>query len=215
MLLPLALHLSGIRQSQEAQRTNVMNKLIFATNNPHKLDEVRKLLAGKYEVISLEQLGCHDDIPETADTLQGNALLKAQYIHRKYGVHCFADDTGLEVEVLDNAPGVYSARYAGEHCSPADNRAKLLHALSEVAEPRKAHFRTVIALIDECGTHFFEGKVDGEITLAEQGEGGFGYDPIFKPEGYPKTFAEMTQEDKNRISHRARAVMALAKYLGV
>ena len=138
MLLPLALHLSGIRQSQEAQRTNVMNKLIFATNNPHKLDEVRKLLAGKYEVISLEQLGCHDDIPETADTLQGNALLKAQYIHRKYGVHCFADDTGLEVEVLDNAPGVYSARYAGEHCSPADNRAKLLHALSEVAEPRKA-----------------------------------------------------------------------------
>lgn len=171
------------------------------------------MLAGKYQIVSLEELGCHEEIPETADSLQGNALMKARYIHQKYGVYCFADDTGLEVEALDGAPGVYSARYAGEHCSPADNRQKLLAALKEVASPRKARFRTVIALIDEKGEHCFEGAVEGEITTAEYGDAGFGYDPIFKPDGYQQTFAQMTGEQKGEISHRGKAIQNLAEYL--
>lgn len=192
-----------------------MDNIVFATNNPHKLQEVRDILKGKYIVRSLEELGCHDDIPETADTLEGNALQKARYIYNKYNVYCFADDTGLEVEALNGAPGVYSARYAGEHCSPEDNRKKLLKALEGVAVPRKAKFRTVVALIDELGEHLFDGEVNGEITEHETGSEGFGYDPLFKPEGYKVTFAEMSEDEKNSISHRGRAVARLAKYLNI
>ncbi|MFC4666498.1 non-canonical purine NTP diphosphatase [Falsiporphyromonas endometrii] len=192
-----------------------MDNIVFATNNLHKLQEVRDILKGKYIVRSLDELGCHDDIPETADTLEGNALIKARYIYNKYHVFCFADDTGLEVEILDGAPGVYSARYAGEHCSPEDNRKKLLKALQDEPTPRKARFRTVIALIDQDGEHLFEGEVEGEITTEEVGSNGFGYDPIFKPQGYDVTFAQMSEEEKNKISHRGRAVAKLAKYFKV
>lgn len=194
-------------------RNKCMKKLVFASNNAHKLAEIRSILAGRVEVISLSELGCHDEIPETADTLQGNALLKAKYIHKRYGVPCFADDTGLEVEALDGAPGVYSARFAGPHATPAENVALLLDRLSGYPEPRKARFRTVIALIDELGTHFFEGRADGEITLTRHGGQGFGYDPIFRPEGYERTYAELSEQEKNSISHRGRAVSKLATYL--
>lgn len=190
-----------------------MKKLIFATNNPHKLAEIRSMLQGQIEVVSLSDIGCYDDIPETANTLEGNALLKARYIYNKYGMYCFADDTGLEVEALGGAPGVYSARYAGEACSPADNIRKLLTELSEVPTPRKAAFRTVIALIDEAGEQLFEGEVKGEIQTEATGDGGFGYDPIFRPAGYGESFAVLGDEVKNRISHRALAVEALTKHL--
>ena len=190
-----------------------MKKLVFASNNAHKLTEIRAILAGKVEVISLSELGCHDDIPETAETLEGNALIKAEYIHRHYGVYCFADDTGLEVEALDGAPGVYSARFAGEHASFEVNVSLLLERLSGVAAPRRARFRPVIALIDEYGTHFFEGSVDGEITLERSGDHGFGYDPIFRPEGREETFAQLTEQEKNSMSHRGRAVQKLVRYL--
>lgn len=194
-------------------RSKCMKKLVFASNNAHKLAEIRSILAGKVEIISLDELGCHDEIPETADTLQGNALMKAEYIYQRYGVYCFADDTGLEVEALDGAPGVYSARFAGPHATPAENVALLLDRLSGIPEPRAARFRTVIALIDELGTHFFEGRADGEITLTRHGGQGFGYDPIFRPEGYDRTYAELSEQEKNSISHRGRAVTKLATYL--
>ena len=190
-----------------------MKKIVFASNNAHKLTEIRAILAGKVEVISLSELGCHDDIPETAETLEGNALIKAEYIHRHYGVYCFADDTGLEVEALDGAPGVYSARFAGEHATFEENVALLLEHLQGVPAPRRACFRTVIALIDEYGTHFFEGAVNGEITLERSGDHGFGYDPVFRPEGCQQTFAELSSEEKNAMSHRGRAVQRLARYL--
>jgi len=187
-------------------------KIVFATNNKHKLDEVRKIVAGKIEIVSLEEIGCHDDIPETADTLEGNALLKANYIKNKFGLDCFADDTGLEVEALNNAPGVYSARYAGIAHDSEANMKKLLIEL-EGKENRKAHFRTAIALIRENETHLFEGIVNGRIGTEKKGENGFGYDPVFIPEGYTQTFAELGDEIKNNISHRAEAVRKLNDYL--
>lgn len=187
-------------------------KIVFATNNKHKLDEVRKIVAGKIEIVSLEEIGCHDDIPETADTLEGNALLKANYIKNKFGLDCFADDTGLEVEALNNAPGVYSARYAGIAHDSEANMKKLLIEL-EGKENRKAHFRTAIALIRENETHLFEGIVNGRIGTEKKGDNGFGYDPVFIPEGYTQTFAELGDEIKNNISHRAEAVRKLNDYL--
>ena len=190
-----------------------MKKLVFASNNAHKLSEIRAILGDRIEIISLSDLQCHDEIPETADTLEGNALIKARYVWEHYGLYCFADDTGLEVEALGGAPGVYSARFAGEHASFEDNVSLLLERLSGVAAPRRARFRTVIALIDEYGTHFFEGSVDGEITLERSGDHGFGYDPIFRPEGRVETFAQLTEQEKNSMSHRGRAVQKLVRYL--
>lgn len=190
-----------------------MKKLVFASNNAHKLSEIRAILGDRIEIISLSDLQCHDEIPETADTLEGNALIKARYVWEHYGLYCFADDTGLEVEALGGAPGVYSARFAGEHASFEDNVSLLLERLSGVAAPRRARFRTVIALIDEYGTHFFEGSVDGEITLERSGAHGFGYDPVFRPEGREETFAQLTEQEKNSMSHRGRAVQKLVRYL--
>lgn len=190
-----------------------MKKLVFASNNAHKLSEIRAILGDRLEIISLSDLQCYDEIPETADTLEGNALIKARYVWEHYGLYCFADDTGLEVEALGGAPGVYSARFAGEHASFEDNVSLLLERLSGVAAPRRARFRTVIALIDEYGTHSFEGSVDGEITLERSGDHGFGYDPIFRPEGREETFAQLTEQEKNSMSHRGRAVQKLVRYL--
>ena len=188
-------------------------KIVFATNNQNKLMEVRKILGNKFEVQSLEDIGCHDDIPEKGQTLEDNALLKAQYIYNKYHVDCFADDTGLEVDALGGAPGVYSARYAGGagHDSNA-NMDKLLREL-ENNNNRKARFRTIIALIIDGKVTKFEGIVDGEIITNRRGGEGFGYDPIFLPTGYNKTFAELGTDVKNQISHRARATRKLADYL--
>ena len=187
-------------------------KIVFATNNKHKLDEVRKIVAGNIEIISLEDIGCYDDIPETADTLEGNALLKAKYVKEKFGFDCFADDTGLEVETLNNAPGVYSARYAGEAHDSEANMQKLLLNM-DGKENRNARFRTAIALIIGEKTHLFEGIVNGCIIKEKKGGNGFGYDPIFMPDGYSKTFAELESEIKNTISHRAEAVKKLAAFL--
>ncbi len=186
-------------------------KLVFATNNAHKLEEVSAIL--KAEILSLNDIGCHADIPETADTLEGNASLKSAFIYNNYHTDCFADDTGLEVEALNGAPGVYSARYAGGegHDSEANMR-KLLHEL-EGKENRKAQFRTVISLILDGKEYQFEGIVKGEILHERRGEAGFGYDPIFRPEGYDRSFAELGNEVKNRISHRARAVAKLSEFL--
>lgn len=191
-----------------------MKKLIFATNNEHKLSEVRAMLAERVDLASLRDVACYDDIPETADTLEGNALLKARYIYERYHCACFSDDTGLEVDALGGRPGVYSARYAGEGCSSQDNIDKLLGELADVTMPRTARFRTVIALIDEDGVeHLFEGSVEGEILLEREGDGGFGYDPVFRPEGYAHSFSALGDEVKNTISHRARATAALAEFL--
>ncbi len=188
------------------------SKLVFATNNAHKLEEVRAILGDKVEIVSLADIGCHDDIPETADTLEGNALIKARWVKEKYGYDCFADDTGLMVDALDGAPGVYSARYAGEHCSPADNVRKLLSVMEE-EDNRKAFFATVIALIEGEEENIFEGRVDGTIAREAHGSGGFGYDPIFIADETGLCFAEMAPEAKNAISHRGRAVKKLAGYL--
>lgn len=187
-------------------------RLVFATNNKHKLEEMRAILGGKVELLSLADIDCHDDIPETADTLEGNALIKARYIYDKYGCSCFADDTGLEVDALGGEPGVYSARYAGENNDSEANMRKLLQNLTGKSE-RSAQFRTVIALIIEGKEHLFEGIVQGEI-LHERCEGeGFGYDPLFRPQGYDESFAQLGNEVKNRISHRARAVEKLNDFL--
>ena len=188
-------------------------KLVFVTNNAHKLEELRAILGEGIEMLSLKDIGCEADIPETAATLEGNAALKAEYIYRHYGLDCFADDTGLEVEALGGAPGVYSARYAGGdgHDSEANMR-RLLRELEGV-ENRKAQFRTVICLIEGGEERLFEGIVRGSITERKQGTSGFGYDPVFRPEGYDETFAEMGSDEKNRISHRARAVQRLVEYL--
>lgn len=190
-----------------------MKKLVFASNNAHKLAEIRSILAGRVEVVSLSDIDCHDDIPETADTLEGNALIKARHIWEHYGLYCFADDTGLEVDALDGAPGVYSARFAGEKATFEDNISLLLERLKGVPAPRRAAFRTVIALIDEYGTHLFEGSVAGEITEERLGGQGFGYDPVFLPAGQTKTFAQLTESEKNSMSHRGRAIQKLASYL--
>ncbi|MCD8236382.1 MAG: non-canonical purine NTP diphosphatase [Prevotellaceae bacterium] len=194
-----------------------MNKgkktIVFASNNEHKLTEIRAILGEKFEVRSLAEIGCHTDIPETSDTLEGNALQKAQFVKRFYGFDCFADDTGLECSALNGAPGVFSARYAGGegHDSEA-NMQKLLANLEGKAD-RSAQFRTSIALIYNGQTHFFEGIVKGTIATEKHGEGGFGYDPIFIPEGHDETFAELGTEVKNTISHRALAVEKLAAFL--
>lgn len=189
-----------------------MKELIFATNNGHKLSEVRQLLEGSVVIKSLRDINLEGDIPETADTLQGNALQKAEWIYSRTGKDCFADDTGLEVDALDGAPGVYSARYAGEGCSFEDNMNKLLKAM-DGKENRKARFRTVICLIENGERRYFEGIVEGTITTEKHGAEGFGYDPIFLPEGQGQTFAEMSGELKNSISHRGRAVQKLVEYL--
>jgi XTP/dITP diphosphohydrolase len=192
---------------------NIMSKkLVFATNNKHKLTEVRDILGSAFPVVSLEEIHCFDDIPETADTLEGNALLKARFVKQNYGYDCFADDTGLEIKALDNAPGVYSARYAGEAKDSKSNRMKVLEALKDKAD-RSARFRTVIALITKKGEYLFEGIVEGFIIEEERGNSGFGYDSIFVPRTYSKTFAEMSAETKNKISHRAEAVFKLKYFL--
>ena len=187
-------------------------ELVFATNNAHKLNEVRAIAGARFFIISLAELGCFDEIPETGNTLTENALQKANYIHDKFHCNCFADDTGLEIEALNGRPGVYSARYAGEHCSAQDNTRKVLHELQGITN-RKACFKTVIALILDEKNYFFEGKIDGEIIESNKGTQGFGYDPIFRPLGYDKTFAEMTETEKNRISHRALATKKLNDFL--
>lgn len=195
-----------------------MKRIVFATNNQHKLQEIREILSPEFEIVSLKEIGCHEDIPETGNTLEENALQKARYISERYHISCFADDTGLEVEALGGAPGVHSARYAEgtDHDSEA-NMTKLLGEL-EGKENRQARFRTVIALIelgeDETeNVHLFEGIVEGHISTERQGTEGFGYDPIFVPEGYEKSFAALGETIKNHISHRARAVKKLAEYL--
>lgn len=189
-----------------------MKTLVFATNNPHKLDEVRNIVADKVQLVSLSEIGCRHDIPETADTLEGNALLKARYIRQHYGLDCFADDTGLEVEALGNAPGVYSARYAGPVHDAEANVKKLLREMNG-KENRKARFRTVIALTLDGKEMLFDGIINGTITTERRGEAGFGYDPVFLPEGCTQTFAELGNDKKNQISHRALAVGKLADFL--
>jgi len=190
------------------------NKLVFATNNIHKLGEVKAIVAGDMDIICLSDIRCSDDIPETADTLEGNALMKAYYVKEKYGYDCFADDTGLEVEALNGAPGVYSARYAGpEHDSRA-NIQKLLQALAGKTN-RKACFRTVIALILGDREYQFEGIINGHITESPRGANGFGYDPVFVPDNYNETFAELGDVIKNVISHRAQAAHKLADFLSI
>lgn len=188
-----------------------MKDLVFATHNAHKLEELRSILKD-YNIIGLNDINCHEDIVEDADTLEGNAKIKADYVTNNYHIDCFADDTGLEVDALDGAPGVYSARYAGEGCSYQDNVNKLLEALKGV-ENRKARFRTVIALNLNGKQYTFEGKVEGVITAEQHGEKGFGYDPIFRPDGFEETFAEMSMEVKNQISHRGRATQKLVEFL--
>lgn len=187
-------------------------KLVFATNNKHKLQEVRDIIGSGVEILSLADIDCTDDIPETADTLDGNALIKARYIFEKYGVNCFADDTGLEVEALGGAPGVYSARYAGDGHDSEANMNKLLENLTG-ENNRSAQFRTVIALIIDGEEKLFNGIVKGEITREKRGASGFGYDPIFVPEGYKESFAQMESSTKNSISHRYRATKQLSDYL--
>lgn len=187
-------------------------KLVFATNNAHKLEEVKAVTGDSFDIVSLKEIGCFDDIPETADTLEGNALLKARYIKDHFGFDCFADDTGLEIEALNNEPGVYSARYAGSECDPEANMDKVLTKM-ENEENRKARFRTVFALILDGKEYLCEGKVEGAIRRERSGAKGFGYDPIFEPEGYDITFAEMSQDEKNEISHRGRGMRKLIELL--
>lgn len=189
-----------------------MRKIVFATNNKHKLDEIRRIAGNRYQILSLENINCNENIEETGDTLDDNALIKARYINEKYGMDCFADDTGLEVEVLNGAPGVHSSRYAGEACDPVDNMNKLISVL-QGASNRSAQFRTVIALITNNEEHLFDGVVKGVIIDEKRGTNGFGYDPIFVPDGYDKTFAELGNELKNRISHRSIATEKLIDFL--
>ncbi len=189
-----------------------MSRFVFATNNEHKLKEIIQLLNNNFEVLTLSQIGCFDDIPETGNTLEENALQKACYVYQKYGCNCFADDTGLEIEALNNAPGIYSARYAGEEKDPQANMNKVLNELEGI-ENRNAQFRTVVALIVDGKEFLFEGIIRGEIIKEKKGIDGFGYDPVFKPEGYNQTFAEMDLTLKNKISHRAQAINKLTKFL--
>jgi XTP/dITP diphosphohydrolase len=187
-------------------------KIVFATNNPNKIFEIQSMLPKNIEIISLESIGCFEEIEETAITIEGNAILKANYVTQKYGFDCFADDTGLEVEVLNGKPGVYSARYAGEHKNANDNMNKLLDNLKDQSN-RAAQFKTVIALNVLGKQHLFTGIAKGEIITEKRGDLGFGYDPIFKPEHYNKTFAELDLELKNKISHRGKATQALIDFL--
>lgn len=187
-------------------------KIVFATNNTHKLEEIRRMLRGSHQIVSLAEIGCHKDIPEEQDTLEGNALQKARYIKQHYGYDCFADDTGLEIDALGGRPGVYSARYAGEAKDSEANMRKVLAEMQGHSD-RRARFRTVIALILGNEEHLFEGKVEGEILTARQGSAGFGYDPVFRPDGYDRSFAEMDPDTKNSISHRGEATRKLAAFL--
>lgn len=201
-----------------------MKKLVFATNNPHKLEEIRAILGNRYEILSLAEIGCHDDIPETSDSLTGNALIKARWVRDRYGFDAFADDTGLMVDALNGRPGVYSARYAGPQCSPEDNMQLLLSELDGVPN-RDAHFETVIALCLDGKDFTFKGEVLGTIATQKQGEAGFGYDPIFVPTQIPNdegaitandkklSFAQIKPEHKNLISHRGRATAHLIEFL--
>jgi len=187
--------------------------LVFATNNPHKLQELRQMLGDRYDILGLADIGCHEDIPETADTIQGNAMMKAQYVKQHYGYDCFSDDTGLEIDALDGAPGVHSARFAGPGHDSEANIDKVLSLLDGV-QHRTARFRTAIVLLQGDQAHTFQGQVEGNILTARQGTGGFGYDSIFQPvEGDGSTFAQMSPQDKNRISHRGRAVARLVAFL--
>ena len=189
-----------------------MKKLVFATNNQHKLEEARAITAGKFELLSLADIDCHDDIPETAPTLEGNALIKARWIFDRYGFDCFADDTGLMVDALGGEPGVLSARYAGPAHDSEANMKKLLANMEGKAD-RKAHFSTAVALILDGKEYIFEGRVDGTIASEPGGENGFGYDPVFVADETGRRFAEMTAEEKNSISHRGRAMRKLAEFL--
>ena len=189
-----------------------MNKIVFATNNEHKLREIRAIIHDGTEVLSLADIGCHADIPETADTLEGNALIKAHFVYDNYGYDCFADDTGLEVEALDGAPGVHTARYAGDNQDSQANMRKLLQEMKG-KDNRKARFRTAIALIQGGEEHLFSGEVSGTITTEPLGNKGFGYDPVFIPEDTGLTFAQLGEDVKNHISHRARAVAKLTEFL--
>lgn len=187
-------------------------ELVFATNNRHKLEEIQNLLGNNIKLLSLKDISFFEEIPEDYDTLKENAQQKARYIYDRYKLNCFADDTGLEIDYLNGAPGVLSARYAGESCSFEDNIVKTLKELDGV-ENRKARFRTVISLILDGKEHYFEGAVDGEILAEKQGDSGFGYDPIFRPVGFDKSFAEMDMDEKNKISHRGRAAQKLVDFL--
>ena len=191
-----------------------MYKIVFATNNEHKLREIRAIVNGKAQVLSLNDIDCHADIPETADTLEGNALIKARYVYQHYGLDCFADDTGLEVDALGGAPGVHTARYATEGHDTQANMKKLLREMDGKTE-RRARFRTAIALIQGGEEHLFSGQVDGYISTAPLGDNGFGYDPVFMPEETGKTFAQLGEDFKNKISHRARAVAKLMEFLNI
>jgi XTP/dITP diphosphohydrolase len=187
-------------------------KLVFATNNQHKLQELNHLLGNSFELLSLDEIGCREEIPENQETIEGNASEKSFYIYNKYGFNCFADDTGLEIDALNGEPGVYSARYAGEEKSPEKNIELVLQKLAKINN-RKARFKTVISLVIDGREIQFEGLVSGEILEEKRGTTGFGYDPIFKPDESPFSFAEMTMEEKGKISHRGRAVQKLVEYL--
>ena len=190
----------------------MMREIVIATNNKHKVEEIRSLVGDRIKIISLSELGCKEDIPETGETLEENARQKARYIWEKYGKDCFADDTGLMVDALDGKPGVYSARFAGEKCSFDDN-IDLMLEMMEGKTNRKAYFSTVICLIEQGEEKIFEGSCPGSILTERYGRGGFGYDPIFIPDGYGESFAEMSLEEKNKISHRGKATDKLIKYL--
>jgi XTP/dITP diphosphohydrolase len=187
-------------------------KIVFATNNRNKILEIQSMLPESIEIISLESIGCHEEIPETADTIEENAIMKANYVTEKYGYDCFADDTGLEVDALNGEPGVFSARYAGEQRSAEDNMTLLLSNLKDKTN-RKAQFKTVITLNLKGKQYLFTGIARGEITLERAGNQGFGYDPIFRPEGYQETFAQLSLETKNKISHRGKATVELIAFL--
>ena len=189
-----------------------MDRIVFATNNSHKLAEVREILGGRFTVLSLSDIGCHDDIPETGATFEENALQKARWVKERFGYDCFADDSGLEVDALGGAPGVFSARYAGAHGDDAANNARLMAELQDKSD-RHARFRCAIALVLGADTHFFSGAVEGEILTAPQGEGGFGYDPLFRPEGWDRSFAMAAPAEKHAVSHRGKAVRELAQWL--
>jgi XTP/dITP diphosphohydrolase len=189
-----------------------MQQLVFATNNAHKLEEVAHKVAGKVKLLSLNDIGCHDEIAETGTTFQANASIKSYYIYQKYNLNCFGDDSGLEIDALNGEPGVYSARYAGEHGNHQANMDKVLEKMKDNAD-RSARFRTVISLIWEDKEYFFEGTINGTIRHERSGTAGFGYDPIFQPDGYDITFAEMSMAEKNSISHRAIAVGKLIEFL--
>lgn len=189
-----------------------MKKIVFATNNAHKLQEVSEILEDKIQIMNLKDIHCEEEIPETSDTIEGNAYQKANYIYEHYHVDCFADDTGLEVEALNGAPGVYSARYAGPQHNSKDNIRKLQTDMQDI-ENRNAQFRTAIVLILDGKIHLFEGTIKGTIIRSERGSGGFGYDSVFVPDGFEKTFAELGEEIKNKISHRAIATKKLVKFL--